>query len=381
MTLALAFALSACGGSDSSSSGGETAASTEGGEGTSAPAKNEESSAEIGEPEGNLEVVPEGTEQLCGEEPTKVALVDGFGGNSWRKIVRAELEDELSVCDNVEVSYAQADGEVQKYNSEINSYTAQGYNIILTYDDFGEETLSALRTAFQSGVVVVPYIAEVGGTAGTDFTAQIEKDVPTAGTELAEWMNKQLNGKGNVLMLGGSAGNPNSQAWIEAEMAASAPGINWLQETPVTTNWDPAMYQRVTTGLISKYPELEGVFSDYGAGYASGVRAYIAAGKEHPPLATSSSSNELFCLWQEQKKNWPNFQMISIDGDVRVVRWAARRALAELNEIPLSDPTTLKMFKDVDTVAGKDPECDKNLPPDADLSSALSKEQLEELFQ
>ena len=38
------------------------------------------------------------------------------------------------------------------------------------------------------------------------------------------------------------------------------------------------------------------------------------------------------------------------------------------------------MFPFVDTTAGKEPECRKDLPPDADLSSGLTPEELEEVF-
>ena len=31
-------------------------------------------------------------DEFCGTEPVKVGIADGFGGNSWRKITRAEAE-------------------------------------------------------------------------------------------------------------------------------------------------------------------------------------------------------------------------------------------------------------------------------------------------
>ncbi len=52
---------------------------------------------------------------LCGTKPIKVALSDGFGGNSWRKITRRELELEAAKCPNItEVKYTDAQGNVQK---------------------------------------------------------------------------------------------------------------------------------------------------------------------------------------------------------------------------------------------------------------------------
>ena len=62
---------------------------------------------------------------LCGDEPLRVALVDGYGGNSWRKTAFAEIEDEASKCDNiVEVTYAEAGGDLQAYNAAIEAARA-----------------------------------------------------------------------------------------------------------------------------------------------------------------------------------------------------------------------------------------------------------------
>lgn len=361
----------ACGNTGDSGSGGDS--------GTSGAATTQDVAA-AADP-ASLENLPTGTEKLCGDKPIKLAQVDGTGANSWRKIVRAELESELKSCPNVELSYTQAGGDIQKFNTAINSYAAQGYDAILVYDDFGPQGLPAIRKAFESGTVVVPYIAETGGKAGEDFNAQLKYTFDDVGKQFAEWLNKILKGKGNVIFMGGVPGNPGSTAFFEATKANTAPGIKWLQDKPVDTNWDPAQYQRVTTGLISKYPKIDAIVSDFGAASVGQLRAYESAGKAHPPMAALASSNELGCEYLKEKKNWPGFDMLWIEGTTRVVRWAARRALAEVNEIPLDDSVTgFKMYPFVDTTDGKEPECRDDIPPDADLSTGLTDEELQKVF-
>jgi ribose transport system substrate-binding protein len=34
---------------------------------------------------------------ICGTKPTKIALIDGYGSDTWRKITQAELRDEASI--------------------------------------------------------------------------------------------------------------------------------------------------------------------------------------------------------------------------------------------------------------------------------------------
>ena len=131
-------------------------------------------------------------DQLCGDQPIKIAHVAGFGANSWRKITQAELTDELSACPNVTLDYTQTDGDLQKYITAINSYTAQGYDAIVTYDDFGSQALSALKNAHDAGVVVVPYIADPGGTVGTDYDGYVQYDFDTEGDTMAQWLHAQV---------------------------------------------------------------------------------------------------------------------------------------------------------------------------------------------
>ena len=58
----------------------------------------------------NLDMAPDkkgGIEDMeditkyCGTKPLKVAYADGWGGNYWRQITRAEFEDEAAKCPNI----------------------------------------------------------------------------------------------------------------------------------------------------------------------------------------------------------------------------------------------------------------------------------------
>jgi ribose transport system substrate-binding protein len=368
--LGAALALGACGSDDSNDPGAATAA---GGDGAAGKVVGDRSSTD-------LEHLPTDTDQLCGDQPIKIAQVDGFGNNSWRKTAEAELRDELSVCPNVEVTYAQAGGDVQRYNAQVNAFVAQGYDAIVTHDDFAEQGLPALRRAFEAGVVVVPYTASPGGEPGVDYTAFVDYDRRAVARRWAEWLDRVLDGRGDVIFIGGVPGNKQSLGFLEAAKAAMPPGISFLQDTPVDTNWDPAQYQRVTAGLMSKYPRIDAILSDYGQPAVGQMRAYINAGKEHPPLATLASANELGCMYLEHTRAWPHFRMVWFEGTTRMPRWAGRRALAAVNRIELADPTLFELFPFVDTENGRDPVCRRDLPPDADLSTGLTPDELSELF-
>lgn len=167
---------------------------------------------------------------MCGDKPMTIALIDGVANNTWRRATRAEMEDEASKCLNVErVSYADAGGDPQKFNSDINSFVAQGYDIIVAFTDFGDASIPAYRAATQARVTVVPYISSLSGEVGTDYAANPYQDQIYIGRQWAHWFGK--NGiKGNVVFLGGTPGATSSQRFMDG-FKAGVPSI------PTSSYW------------------------------------------------------------------------------------------------------------------------------------------------
>lgn len=322
---------------------------------------------------------------LCGTEPMVVGYADGFGGNSWRKIVRAEFEDEASKCPNItKVLYTDAQADPQKAISDINGLVAQGVNALVVFADSGAATLPAIKAATEAGVKVVPFIVQPGGTVGTDYTGFVAEDVKAYGEDLANWTIKTMGGKGNLVMLGGGPGNSYSQAVYDAVKAAAAenPDIKLLNTDGfVVTNWEPGETQKVVAGLLAKYGEIDGIVSDYGGGSVGGIRAFQAAGKPLP-VWSANDSNEFACLWYDNKDANPNYQIATISSRTWMIRVALRRAVAAAQGLPDPEPQfiALPLSEDSTEADAPAPVCNKDLPPDAILSSKLSPDQLKTLF-
>jgi len=323
--------------------------------------------------------------QLCGSKQLKIAHVAGFGGNSWRRITQAELADELSACPNVKLQYTQTDGDLQKYITAINSYSAQGYDAIITYDDFGSQALSALRAAHTAGVVVVPYIADPGGKVGADYSGYVQYNFSTEGDTMAKWLANLVKPGAKLFFTGGlPGGSPSTVAlWNGVTQTNKKLGspLSPLTSAPIASSWDPAYMQKAAAGALAKYSEIDAIVSDYGNADKGTLRAFINAGRSIPPLATSATDNELGCMWQKLHATNPKFQLLTLDGTTTVVRIAARKALAALNKQPDNEPENFDLPVFIDTVHGKLPKCNSSLPPDADMSSALSPEKLAAVFK
>ena len=320
----------------------------------------------------------------CGSGKIKIGMVDGYS-NSFLKIAEAEVRRAVADCSNVTVDYVTANGSADSFNAAINSFSAQGYKAIITNDALGDQVVGSIKAAYDAGVVVVPYINVPSGTPGKDFTSSVSINLDAETKQWAEWLNHTLRGKGQIIFLGGPAGNPASLAalkGLKGHLKDIAPGITFLVDKPVTTGWDPAEGQKAMAGLIAKFPKIDAIVTDYGGATLGPVRAFQRANVAVPPIATTALNNEFGCAVADIKKTSPNFELMSVDGVVRISAVAVRVALDAIKNSSKSVPATAYSdFVIWDTKAGNAPKCDAALPPGADLSSDLSPEELAAVFK
>ena len=68
-----------------------------------------------------------GAPSWCGTKKISFALLDGFGGNSWRLVTTASGKDEAAKCPSVtDFKYADGQGNVQKAISDIKGMASSG---------------------------------------------------------------------------------------------------------------------------------------------------------------------------------------------------------------------------------------------------------------
>src|SRR5579862_4409366 len=298
----------------------------------------------------------------CGTKPITLAVLDGYGVNAWSQESYTAVRAEAAKCSNVKVIAAAGGGDLQKSISDINSSVAQGAKAITVIPDFGQAELAAIKQATAQGVKVVPWGADPGGTAGSDYVSYVDWNDGYAGTLWAQWMVKALHGKGNVIYTGGPAGNPVGASQLAAVVAVfkSHPGMKLLTGTkswPVT-NWDPATAQKVTAALLAKYPKIDGIISNYGTDALASVRAFQAAGRKLVPI-TTLDANGLSCLY---KKN--GLPLSTISSRNWLGRVAARKAIAAAEGLPNGEPNIYKLTFFEDTLGGKPLQCNPKASQD-----------------
>jgi ribose transport system substrate-binding protein len=312
---------------------------------------------------------------FCGKKPITLAVLDGFGVNAWSQNSYAAVRSEAAKCKNVKVIVSAGGGDLPTAISDINSAVTQGANAMTIIPDFGVAELPAIEAATKAGVKVVPWASDPGGTPGVDYLTYVDWIGSAAGTMWGNWMVHALHGKGNVIFLGGPAGNSATSEFFSAVVAVFAKhhGIKLLTGTTswAVTNWDAATAQQVTSALLAKYPNIDGMISDYGTDADAALRAFSIAHRKPVPTATLDT-NGLSCLYVKDHKSDPGFQIATISDHNWMGRVAARKAIAAAEGIANDEPSRMALPFFENTLGGLPAQCHSNLSPDFYVSNKLT---------
>jgi ribose transport system substrate-binding protein len=319
-----------------------------------------------------------GAPDWCGPNEITLGLLDGFGGNSWRKITTAAGADEAAKCPSVTgYEYADGQGDTQKSIADIQGMVAKGVNALVVFPDAGEAMLPALRSAYQAGVVTVPYRVNPGGEDGKDYDAWIGADFTTDGENWGNWIKTNFPDGANILFVSGPKGN--SQGEDELAGMKSVIGddkYKFIGEQPFEpTNWDPALTQQVLTSAIAKNPQIDVIVSDFGPSLVGALPEFTKSGRSIPALVTSDG-NVLGCFWKDNEAANPDFRMMTVATGNDNVRLAVQYAVAKATGGKLPDTTTFDAPVFEDSVSGtpNPVECRDDLPGDIFLSAEMSPE-------
>lgn len=328
------------------------------------------------DPTGGTSVA--GAPDWCGPEEITLAVLDGFGGNSWRLITAENGREEAEKCPSVtEYLYADGQGDTQKSISDIQGMAAKGVDAMVVFPDAGEAMLPALRSAYEAGVVTVPYRADPGGEAGKDYDIWISADFFSDGVAWAEWTKEQFPDGAKILFLSGPAGGSQGATEREGfETVLTEDKYEFIGEQPFeVTNWDPAVTQQVLTAAIAKYDQIDVIFSDFGPSLVGALPEFQKSGRSIPAIA-ASDGNVLSCFYEDNKDANPDFKLMTVATGTDNVRLAVQHAVARATGGVEPKETTFAAPVFEDSVSG-DPNpvmCDAALPGDVFLSSETSGE-------
>jgi ribose transport system substrate-binding protein len=319
----------------------------------------------------------EGAPDWCGTKKISFALLDGFGGNSWRLVTTASGKDEAAKCPSVtDFKYADGQGNTQKAISDIKGMASSGVDAMVVFPDAGKAVLPALTSAYKAGVVTVPYRVDPGGEAGKNYDKWIGDDFAHDAVNWATWIKANVPGGGKILFMGGPAGNSQSTTESDTLMKELGSSYQLVGDAPfVATDWDPTKTQTLLSAAIAKNPQIDVIVSDFGPTLVSSLHLFPDSGRPIPALATSDG-NSLSCFWQSEQATSP-FPMITVTTGNDNVRLAVDYAIAKATggAIPTADSFQGPVFEDSVSGQPHPVTCRPDLPGDVYLSAEMPGEQ------
>ncbi|NTF33837.1 substrate-binding domain-containing protein [Rhizobium skierniewicense] len=313
----------------------------------------------------------------CGPKKATLALLDGYGGNSWRQVTTASGKQTVELCPSItKYEYADGQGDTQKAISDIKGMAAKGIDALVVFGDAGPAMLPAITSVFKAGKIIVPYRVAVGGKEGMNYSKFIGSSFENDGVTWGNWIKSVLPKGGNVLFLSGPAGNSQGIDELKGLKSVLGPEYVFVNQAPfAVTNWDPALTQKVLTAEIAKNDKIDVIVSDFGPSLVGALPAFTKQGKSIPALATSDG-NSLSCFWEDNHAANPDFKLFTVatgNDNVRLaVQWAV--ALATGGELPKEEIFKAPAYED--SVSGKPNgvQCRKDLPGAIYMSSELKPE-------
>lgn len=307
-----------------------------------------------------------------------VALADGFGENVWRRVTAMEfIMQALTYPEVARIIYTSARGDASKAISDMRSLIAQGVDIIVTFPDAGPALLPAVKEATEEGIIVVPYIAGLGGDAGTDYLTFVAEDLCELGRQFVQFAAENNDESSvDIVALGGTPGNQLSAAWQKCANEVIDKNDRLKLLGTADTNWTQEGTFEAVSSFLSQHDDVDAVIYEYADGFRGGVRAYEAANRDMDVIVSLRTDEQgLFCDWEAKDND--KFRIFFSSGGSFQSRIAVTAAMMKRDgkEIPPSVDVPFLM-KEVQKGM-----CDKNLPDQMPVSTAIDAEMLGRMFQ
>jgi ribose transport system substrate-binding protein len=304
----------------------------------------------------------------------KVGLADGFGGNVARQIFKMEfILQALTYPEVGEIGYTDANLDTQKAISDVRSFAAQGYDVIVSFPDAGEALVPAYRAATEQGAQVVTWSSGRVGEPGTDYLTYSGSDICALGNAWGEQLNESLPDGGQIAMITGAAGNPIDPVHEECLLETLDDSIEIVAKQG--TEWSRQAYLEATSAILAEHPDLDGIVGSYADAFVGAMRAFEAAGIPMDGLVTmhQSDDNPFLCAWSDAGGVMESYTYVALLLEGRTAVTAAMMKIAGYDVPPeiifgvQLKPVTME-------------SCREDIPPDGSPSSLVSPELQTRMF-
>lgn len=223
--------------------------------------------------------------------PYRIALVNGFVGNTWRiqmvKTAKA-FSEQPGIKENLkEFKVVSTGTDVAAQLGAMEDFINQGFDAIITIAVAPDGFDRIIKLADKNNVVVVPF----DNILDTDKVMMVNEDQTEMGRMSAHWLIDEMGKtEGDILEVRGLPGNSVDRDRHVGfrEVMEAAP--NKFTITEVVGNWDTGTSQKVTADALAVHGHFDGVFTQGGSDGT--VRAMMDA--KHPFVPMSGEGENEF---------------------------------------------------------------------------------------
>ena len=241
------------------------------------------------------------TPDAGGEEKTggyKIGLSNFSTGNTYRvqfvesvKYKCDQLKEE-GIVDSCTI--LNCDGDANKQVSDIQDLIADGCDAILVTAATATNCNAIIEEAREQGIVVVSFNSQ----PSTEVDCAIMESEEDFGRLGAEWLCEKLDYKegSKIVVLNGIEGDSvNDRRYQEPAKLFEQYGFEIL--TIAYCTWDYSQAKVAMESILAAYPEIDGIYSQGGAMTLAAIEAFEEAGRELVPM-TGESNNGLLKKWK-----------------------------------------------------------------------------------
>jgi ribose transport system substrate-binding protein len=225
------------------------------------------------------------------EGPYRIALANGFVGNTWRiqmvKTAKAFAEQPGIKEDIAEFKVVSTGTDVAAQIAAIDNFINSGYDAIVTIAVNPKAFTPVIRRANAAGVVLVPF----DNVVDSEDVLMVNEDQLQMGRMMGEWLVKNVPDKsGKILEVRGLPGNSvDRDRHLGFREIMEADG-NKFEIIEVVGNWDDGTAQKVVADAVAIHKKFDGMYVQGGS--TGAVRALIDA--KHPFIPVSGEGENGF---------------------------------------------------------------------------------------
>ncbi len=304
----------------------------------------------------------------------KVGLADGFGGNIARQIFKMEfILQALTYPEIGHIAYTDANLDTQKAISDVQSFAAQNYDVIISYPDAGEALVPAYKAATGQGAKVVLWSGAKIGTPGSDYLDYSGSDQCALAHAWGTQFGKSLPNGGDIAIILGAPGNPTDPLEEKCLKETLPANINIVAKQG--TAWSRDAYQQATSAILADHPDIKGIVGAYGDAFVGSIRAFQAAGIKMDGLVTmhQSDDNPFLCAWKDAGGVMDSYTYVALLLEGRAAMTSAMMSIAGYDVPP-------EIVFGVQLKKVTNDSCRTDIPPDGSPSSLVPAELQAKMF-